>query len=123
MTNTSSQQTLSDVLGKLVGRKLSSVTFVADYVQLAFNGPGFSAYTTPTVTCGSQSLSMGDPGYRDALCKQIDCIVDSTGVDKERVSIAFEGGAVVSISLRDADYRGPEALEFSLDEGDRIWVV
>jgi hypothetical protein len=123
MTDTPVKQTLADALGKLVGRKLSSVTFVADYVQLAFDGPGMNAYTTPTVTSGSESLSLGQPGYRDALCAQIGCIVERTEVDKQRVSIVFESGAVISISLLDDDYRGPEALEFSLDERDRIWVV
>jgi hypothetical protein len=36
--------------------------------------------------------------------------------------MAFESGATVLISLRDDDYRGPEALQFSLDD-DRIWIV
>jgi len=122
LTDTPMSQTLADALGKLVGHKLSSVTFVADYIQLGFDGAGMNAYTTPTVTCGSDSLSLGQPGYRDVLCGQIGCRVERTEVDKQRVSIVFESGTEVSISLRDDDYRGPEALEFSLDK-DRVWVV
>jgi hypothetical protein len=120
--NAPMSQTLTDALGELVRHALSSVTFVADYVQLGFDGPGMNAYTTPIVTCGSESLSLGQPGYRDSLCGQIGCIVERSEVDDQRVSIVFENGAVISISLRDDDYRGPEALEFSLDK-DRIWVV
>ena len=116
------KQTLADALGKLVGHELSSVTFVRDYVQLAFDGPGMNAYTMPTVACGSESLGLGQPGYRDGLCRQIGCKVERTEVDAQRVSIVFEGGAAISISLRDEDYRGPEALEFSLDD-KCIWVV
>jgi len=81
------------------------------------------SYTPLTVTCGSEGFSLGQPGYRDALCKQIGCRVDHTDVDDQQVSIVFENGATVSISLRDNDYRGPEALEFWLDRKDRIWVV
>jgi hypothetical protein len=123
MTNTPMNQTLADALEKLVGQELSSVTSIRDYVQLAFEGASISAYTAPTVMCGSESLSLGQPGYRDGLCGQIGCRVERTEVDDLRVSIVFEGRVVVSISLRDDDYRGPEALEFSLDQRDRIWVV
>jgi hypothetical protein len=123
MTNIPVKQTLADALTKLVGRELSSVTFVRDYIQLAFDGPGMNAYIAPTVTSGFESLGLGQPGYRDSLCGQIGCKVERTEVDSQRVTIVFEGGVVVSISLMDDDDRGPEALEFSLDRKDRIWVV
>jgi hypothetical protein len=116
------KQTLADALGKLVGHELSSVTFVRDYAQFAFDGPSMNTYTMPTVACGSENLSQGQPGYRDALCRQIGCRVERTEVDDQRMSIVFEGGAAVSISLRDEDYRGPEALQFSLDD-KCDWVV
>jgi hypothetical protein len=116
------KQTLADALGTLVGHDLSSVTFVRDYVQLAFDGPGVNAYTMPTVTSGSESLTPGQPGYRDSLCRQIGCRVERTDADDRRVSIIFENGTMVSISLRDDDYHGPEALEFRLDK-DSIWIV
>lgn len=113
---------LTNALRKLVGHELSSVTFVRDYIQLAFDGSGINAYTTPTVSCGSESLKFGQPGYRDGLCRQIGRSVERSEVDGQRVSIIFESGTTVSISLREDDYRGPEALEFSLDN-DHIWVV
>jgi hypothetical protein len=78
MTKTSANQTLADALGTLVGHDLSSVTFVRDYVQLAFDGPRLNACTAPTVTCGAESLSLGHPGYRDCLWKQIGCQVKRT---------------------------------------------
>jgi hypothetical protein len=62
------KQTLADALGTLVGRDPCSVTFVRDYVQLAFDGPpGLNAYTMPTVTSRSENLNLGQPGYRDSL--------------------------------------------------------
>jgi len=122
MTNTPTNQSLADALGSLNGHVLSSVEFVADYAQLRFDGPTLTAYTPPTVSWGTESHIWGEPGYRDALCRQIGCRVERTAVDDAQVSIAFESGAAVLISLRDEDYRGPEALQFSLDK-ERIWVA
>jgi hypothetical protein len=116
------KQTLADALETLVGRDLSSVTFVRDYVQLSFDGPCLTVYTMPTVTFGSESLRLGQSGYRDGLCRQIGCPVKRTEVDDQRVSITFENGVMVSVSLHDDDYRGPEALELQLDR-DRVWIV
>jgi hypothetical protein len=123
MTDTPVKYTLAGALQQLVGVELSSVEFVRDYVQLWFDGPCMTAYTWPTVAGGSENLSPRQPGYRDALCMQIGRKVEKTEVDKRRVSVVFEGGVVVSISLLDDDYLGPEALQFWLDRKDRIWVV
>jgi hypothetical protein len=114
--------TLADGLAKLVGRRMSSVTFVMDYVQLAFDGHGLNAYTLPTITHGSERNAWGQLGYRDALCAPIGLIVESASADEHQVSITFEGGATISISLRKDDYRGPEALELHLNDG-QWWVV
>jgi hypothetical protein len=82
MTETPVKHTLAEALRTLVGGELSSVTFVQDYVQPDFNGPGMTAYTMPTVTYGSESLKFGQPGYRDALCAQIGRKVERTEADK-----------------------------------------
>ena len=123
MTDISVKRTLAEALRRLVGEVLSSVEFVADYVQLWFNGPCLTAYTPPTIAWGSESLSSEASGYRDGLCRQIGYRVDRTEVDDKQALVFFANGAVISISLRDEDYRGPEALEFCLDRKDRIWVV
>ena len=115
-------RTLTDALGELVGHVLSSVEFVADYVQLRFDDACITTYTLPTVAWGAENLNWSQPGYRDALCREIGCRVERAAVDGQQVSIAFESGTTLSISLRHADYRGPEALQFSLDK-DRIWVA
>ena len=122
MTNMRMSQTLADGLGELVGHVMSSVEFVEDYVQLRFDSACLTAYTPPTITWGAESLSLAHAGYRDALCRQIGCRAERTEVNDQQVSIVFESGAVVAVSLREDDYRGPEALQFSLDK-NRIWVV
>jgi hypothetical protein len=84
MKDSPTKETIADALGALVGRDLSSVTFVRDYVQLAFDGPGVNAFTMPTVTSGAENLSLGKPRYRDCLCQQIGCRVEGTEVNHRR---------------------------------------
>jgi hypothetical protein len=122
MTKVPVHATLAEALEKLVGRALSSVTFVADYIQFAFDGPGLTAYILPIVSSGSEHLESGQLGYRDSLCNQIGRCVQRVEVDDQHVSLLFKEGAAISISLLDKDYTGPEALQFSLDQ-QRIWVV
>ena len=122
MADALSSLKLKEVMGEIVGRQLSSVTFVQDYIQFAFDGPGLTTYTLPTVSFRRQSLKWGETGYRDALCAQIAHIVQQVEVDEQRVSLLFDNGAAISVSLLDEDYVGPEALMFSLDR-DRRWVV
>jgi hypothetical protein len=114
--------TLADALARIVGRSLSSVTFVADYVQFDFNGPRLTAFTMPTVSSGSNRIVLGEPGSLDALCKQIDRRVENVAIDDHHVSIRFEGNREVSISLLDKDYVGPEALTFSCDN-EKVWIM
>jgi hypothetical protein len=123
MTDTSTHpMTLADGLHELVGCVLSSVTFVADYVQFGFNGPSLTAYTLPVVSMGSGSIKWGESGYRDALCLQIGRNIERVEADEKHVAIVFQGGSAISISLLDEDYTGPEALQFSLNH-DRWWVA
>lgn len=115
-------QTLAQALEGLVGRALNTVVFVEDYVQFGFNGPGLTAYTRPTVRSESKELTWEEAGYCDTLRNLIGCPVERTAVDDREAVIFFKRGNAISISLRDEDYSGPEALEFSLDN-TRNWVV
>jgi hypothetical protein len=101
------------------GEELSSVTFVQDYVQLDFNGPGFTLFQWPEVfvaeglQLGEGSYAHGDPGYRDALCLQIGQSVETTSVEEGvALEIAFENGTIFRCSLREEDFDGPEAGQF-----------
>ena len=117
------QRTLANALTELVGRELSSVEFVRDYLQLHVDGASLTAYTLPVVTVNCESLNLRQPGYRDALCSQIGDKVTCAESHNDCVSIAFARGTTVSISLLEADYQGPEALQFRLDTDPRTWVV
>jgi hypothetical protein len=109
----------------VLGEELSAVTFVADYVQLWFDGPCLSAYSLPIVSVGGMSYRWGEPGYRDALCGCIGKRVASTEyTEKERIRLDLSDGSSILMSLRSGDYEGPEAATLT----DRLvsptrWVV
>ena len=115
------QRSLAYGLSVLVGRTLSSVEFVQDYLQLRFDGPYLTAYTLPTITAGPVKLNWAQPGYRDGLCTQIGHQITQAGIEGEDLLISFDNDAVVGISFREDDYQGPEALEFVSDDGK--WVA
>jgi hypothetical protein len=112
-------------LQELVGEQLSSVTFVMDYLQLAFDGPTINAYTWPTVGVAEEVLRFGNPGYRDALCARIAVKVVSVRLPPDRIEIAFADGSMICISLRAddltagnqevAEFRGSQWMTFRPD--------
>jgi hypothetical protein len=111
-------------LEALAGEQLSSVIFVADYVQFDFNGPILTAISNPTVVHGSSRLQFPASGSRDALCSLIQQDVASVvEVDEDRIEVTFHSGDCLLIPLDQASYRGPEAATFSHPKvaGLRVW--
>src|SRR6266700_3814789 len=116
-------RTLAEALQALEGEQLSSVEFVQDYVQLRFDGPRLNVYTPHRITSGESTISWGEPGYCDALCKLIGRIVRKAQISEgENLSFSFDGPFVWSMSLRDSDYHGPEALYY-VDGTGQSWVA
>src|SRR5580693_2357219 len=102
-----------DVIAKhLVGRRLSGVTFVMDYVQLQFDPPPtINALTPITVRSGSRTAVSGDELFRNLLCEQISKTVTEVSLlDGEALTFSFEDGSTISLSLRQEDYVCPEAV-------------
>ncbi|MFC4766978.1 hypothetical protein [Effusibacillus consociatus] len=110
------------ILQILVGREMSSVEFVRDYIQLRFDGPTLTAFTLPVITVNGTSYDIKTPGYRDALCSLIGREVQRTEIQEhEVIRLVFEQNAALEISLRDEDYEGPEAAMFDPENGE-LWV-
>src|SRR5579862_8966419 len=107
-------QTETELAQQVVGEQLSGVTFVMDYLQLQFNPPPMiNAYTPVTVRSAIGSCISGEDQFRNRLCEQITKIVKSLVIrGEEAFLITFQDGSEISISLKPADYTGPEALEF-----------
>jgi hypothetical protein len=113
------------------GEALSSITFVMDYLQLDFSGPGLTLFIWPEVfvpagvQIGEGSYALGEPGYRDALCLQIGEVVEKTTFEEGvALEIQFENETIFRTTLRDEDYVGPEAVHYSSGiAGDPLIVI
>lgn len=108
------QGTIDDWLSELIGEQLSSVEFVQDYFQLRFGGPTITVLNPTTVSSGQHLARSWDENFRNLLCGQIaKQISRASFADHVALTIEFEDGAHIAVSLLDNDYTGPEALNLS----------
>lgn len=101
-------------LQPIVGESLSAVTFVMDYVQMAFNGACLTALTLPTVCFEDRVWAPNEPGWRDTLCGRLGVVVRAADILDAELVIEFEDSARICVSLKASDYNGPEAINFSI---------
>jgi len=98
------------------GQELTAVEFVGDYLRLRFDGPMLTLYAWPHVLLADFSIAFGEPEYRNALCAQIGEMVAKASVEElDSLTVEFESGTVIALSLREEDLDGPEAGSYSED--------
>jgi len=115
--------TLSEAIQRIVGKPLLSVNFVEDYVQFVWEGSFFTAYTMPKVVQDGIEYGCERPEYRDAIYSLEGRVLGSVDVfPGDRVELNFTNSVLVKVSLQDADYVGPEAIQFGGEDGP-LWVV
>ena len=108
---------------ELYGEPLSAVTFVQDYLQLWFDGPGINVENPLTVASAEGVITSWQPGFRDLLCGQIAKIVAAVEHRPPvALTIRYTDGSSIAISLRNEDYIGPEAF-FAHGFADNQWAV
>ena len=113
----------SDILQLLMNKKMSSVIFVQDYIQLQFDGSSLTAYVWPTVKSSKNVFERQTPGYRDALCNLIGKVVVQTSeLANQALVIKFIDGTMLEISLNESHRTGPEAAMLQEQSGKR-WNV
>jgi hypothetical protein len=71
-------------LKDLIGREISAVAFVRDYVEFHFDGPILRSRADPQVAVGEAVYCFPKPGSRDALCLVIGTTVRSLNSDDSR---------------------------------------
>jgi len=103
-------------ISAIEGQELTAVEFVSDYLRLRFDGPMLTLYAWPHVLLSDFSLGFGEPEYRNALCAQIGEMVAKASLEElEALTIEFESGTVIALSLREEELSGPEAGSYSED--------
>jgi len=109
-------------LACLIGRKLTAVVFVLDDVQFQFDEIVLSVYTSAAVrSFHGNTVQHNDQGWRDALCGQMSRVVSTVEIRDAEFVVLFDDESAILVSLRDEDYRGPEAL--CLSGGKKIVVI
>lgn len=104
--NAFAQQTMREI----VGEKLSAVVFgVFGHLSLEFDGPSLVAQNPVSLKTGERILRFGETGFCDALCSQLGQVVSDVQISDDELQIAFGGQSSFAMSLREADYSGPEA--------------
>ncbi|MFJ5061148.1 hypothetical protein ACIP96_17235 [Streptomyces nigra] len=118
---------LNSLLSRLVGFKLYSVQFVADYVQLRFEGssddmPVLTCDVLPTVTLSGRQFSPAEPGWAGALrgliFQKVTATAEETGIG---IKVDFVSGSVQVHPTWD-ELVGPEIAQLSGFEDRRFMV-
>ncbi len=103
-------------ISALEGQELTAVEFVADYLRLRFDGPMLTLYAWPHVLLSDFSVAYGEPEYRNAICAQIGEMVATAKLEElNSLTVEFESGTVLAVSLREEEVDGPEAGSYSED--------
>lgn len=106
-------------ISAIEGQELSAVEFVSDYLRLRFDGPTLTLYAWPHILLEDFSLAFGQPEYRNAVCAQIGEMVAKAKLEElDSLTIEFESGTVIALSLREEDMDGPEAGTYSASGGE-----
>ena len=108
-------------MNEIIGRPMSSVEFVQDYIQFRFDGPCLTTLTLPSLKRPGEVVGAADQGYRDDLCSQIGIQVEMVEVSDTELIVRFMNSVAIIVSLRDEHYTGPEAINYVGENG--VWIV
>ena len=104
----------------IVGEPLSAVTFVMDYMQLAFDGPCFTVFCPCLVSTPNLTIRSGEIGFRDRLCDAIGR--RGTSVQEYETNIVIRlADFQIEFDLTAPRPTSPESLLFQ-DEAGRFQV-
>ena len=103
-------------ISAIEGQELTAVEFVTDYLRLRFDGPMLTLFAWPHILLAEFSIAYGEPEYRNALCAQIGEMVAKASLEElDALTVEFESGTVIALSLREEELSGPEAGSYSED--------
>ena len=98
------------------GQELSAVEFVGDHLRLRFDEPLLTLYVWPTLLFEEFSIAYGEPEYRNAICSLIGEVVAKVSLEElGALTVEFETGTVIALSLREEDMDAPVAGGYSAD--------
>lgn len=103
-------------LAQLIGRQLSSIEFVQNYVQLRFNGITLTVIALPHVVVRRFTYEPQMRDYRNMLCSLIGhTILNFAFVEDVKLEFELSDDTSLVISLKEEDYIAAEAVIFTSD--------
>jgi hypothetical protein len=108
---------LAEARNLLIGREVSAVCFVRDYVELHFDGPVVRALTDPYGVHGRRSWRFPDGEAMNTMRSYIGEVVDDFLIVPDQYARIAFGEHSFTIPLDDQAHTGPEALHIvGIDE-------
>lgn len=114
-------ETLMAALRLLATKRLDSVVFVLDYIQLNFGNACLSILTDIRINDDRGVFEWNQDCSRDAICRRIGSVVVEAARAGDRIILRFQDGAQLSFSIAEEARSGPEAVNF--DDGEGRWYV
>jgi hypothetical protein len=105
----------------LATKRLDSVVFVLDYVQLNFGKACLSILTDLRVRDERGLFEWNEDGSRDAIWRRIGSVLLDVVREDDLIVLQFDGTAQLSFSIAEDARSGPEAVNF--DDGKGRWHV
>ena len=103
-------------ISRIEGSEMTSVEFVGDHLRLRFDEPMLTMYVWPHLLFEEFSIAYGEPEYRNALCSLIGEVVAKVSCEElAALTVEFETGTVIALSLREEDMDAPVAGSYSAD--------
>jgi hypothetical protein len=111
-------------LERLVDGEISNVSFIRDHARLSAHRSELICHTWPVVCVSGERFRLGAAQYRDKLCAFIGRSIRSVReLEREALTLVFDGGDTISVSLRQEDCRGVEAAMLQSLRGEvfAVW--
>ena len=100
----------NEELRVLIGRQLTAVTFIMDYVKFQFEDAFLSSLYPPVLLLSDGSeLEFGMEGFCNRVCERIQQAVTATEDNGKEISIKLDDGSILRAPLWHEEARGREA--------------
>lgn len=110
-------------LQDLVGKPLSSICFVQDYVELHFDGSILRCLVGPILKLDRLDVIFPENGSRDALCSLIGQAIQRLSLDDDvNLEVEFSSGHTLIVPLDPKHRNVPESMHFVPRIGGPIQV-
>jgi hypothetical protein len=112
-------------ISDLVGKEISGVSFVHDYVEFHFGGqfPILRSISNPYIISEGSKYCFPASGSRDAFCRVIGSTVRVVNLEENRmVELTTSNDCRIVIPLDPKNFRGGEAMHFvPKRDGIQVW--